>query len=104
MALAAEPFAELVDSPGVTLIDVRTPAEFASGGSADAINIERRSADCPPRVAALPADGRYALYCRSGNRSGQARMQMLGSGFTQVSDLAGGIGAWTAAGKPLVNG
>ena len=104
MALAAEPFAELVDSPGVTLIDVRTLAEFASGHIADAINIDFQSADFSSRVAALPADGRYALYCRSGNRSGQARTQMLGSGFTHVSDLAGGIGAWTAAGKPLVNG
>ncbi|MDO9590965.1 MAG: rhodanese-like domain-containing protein, partial [Microcella sp.] len=57
--------------PGTIVIDVRTPAEFASGHLEGAINIDVQSADFDSRISELDADGTYFVYCRSGNRSGQ---------------------------------
>ncbi len=34
------------------------------------------------------------LHCRSGSRSGNAKMYMLDNGFTKVRNLLGGVLAW----------
>ncbi|MDQ1287216.1 MAG: phage shock protein [Actinomycetota bacterium] len=94
-------FAALVASPSVVVLDVRTPQEFASGHLAGARLIDAEAADFDTRVAALDKTTTYALYCRSGNRSGQALQRLTASGFTSVADLVGGIDAWKAAGKPV---
>ena len=44
----------------------------------------------------------YLLYCRSGNRSGQALAIMEELGFLDVADIDGGIVAWDDAGLPVV--
>ena len=41
------------------------------------------------------------VYCRSGKRSAMATEQLRAAGYT-VHNLAGGITAWKAAGKPVV--
>ncbi|MEZ5030799.1 MAG: rhodanese-like domain-containing protein [Saprospiraceae bacterium] len=50
----------------------------------------------------LPKDKPVFVYCRSGNRSGQAMDQMKKMGFREVYNLQGGIGAWSAAGLPYI--
>ncbi|HEX6129979.1 MAG TPA: rhodanese-like domain-containing protein [Candidatus Limnocylindria bacterium] len=82
-----------------TVIDVRTPAEVAQGMIAGAINIDIGSPDFRARIEALDRDGRYLLYCRTGNRSAQAASVMRDLGFTDVVD-AGGFDALVAAGAP----
>ena len=42
------------------------------------------------------------IYCRSGNRSGQAVKVMHDAGFHNVYNLNGGVIDWTNAGLPLV--
>ena len=84
------------------LVDVRTPAEFAAGHIAGATNIDVEAADFATKIGALDKGAAYALYCRSGNRSGVAMQAMLSSGFTHVFHLGGGIGAWQSAGQPVV--
>jgi phage shock protein E len=66
------------------IIDVRTPEEFATGHLVGAINIDIQSPDFRDRVMALDTDGDYFIYCRSGNRSGQAINQMFQMGFTNM--------------------
>lgn len=83
----AEPIA--VDA---VLIDVRTPAEFAEGHLAGAVNIDLQSGGFEQQIAALPLDGDYVVYCRSGNRSGQAVEIMRELGFENLID-AGGLQA-----------
>ena len=39
-------------------------------------------------------DEEVIVYCRSGNRSGQASMMLETAGFTNVVNLTGGMMAW----------
>lgn len=89
-------FASLLTTGEHTLIDVRTPEEYAEGHLPEATLIDVRAEDFATRIAALPKDRAYALYCRSGGRSRQARELMARAGFTRVVDLSGGIHAWRA--------
>jgi rhodanese-related sulfurtransferase len=95
-------FAQVIAEPGVTVVDVRTPAEFAAGHLDGAVNIDVESADFAARVGELDPAGTYAVYCRSGNRSAAAVAQMAQAGVTGTYDLDGGIVAWEAAGQPVV--
>lgn len=73
----------------VTLIDVRTPAEHAEGHLVGADLIDWQGADFRDRVDELDRDGSYLLYCRTGNRSGQAARAMVEMGFTDVANIGG---------------
>ena len=86
----------------LVILDVRTSDEFATGHLEGATMIDFYSPDFAERIAALDRDVPYLLYCRSGNRSGQARQLMSELGFVDVADIDGGITAWAAAGLPLV--
>ncbi len=94
-------FSDLISRPGVVVLDVRTPAEFAAGHLSGAKNVDVEATDFASQIGSLDHSATYAVYCRTGVRSGMALQQMLGSGFTQVVDLSGGITAWTGAGKPV---
>lgn len=93
-------FAAVLERPGTTVIDVRTPEEFAEGHLAGAVNIDVNGPDFADRVAALDPAGTYAVYCRTGNRSAVAVDHMVDQGFESVYHLGGGIVAWTDAGHP----
>lgn len=95
-AIQADPPADLV------VLDVRTPEEFAEGHLDDALLVDFYDEDFADQLAELDRDVPYLLYCRSGNRSGQARALMADLGFTDVADVDGGIVAWEQAGLPVV--
>ncbi|MCE1177991.1 MAG: rhodanese-like domain-containing protein [Micrococcales bacterium] len=94
-------FATQLAAPGTTVLDVRTPAEFASGHLPGAVNIDVQAPDFGQRIGTLAKDKPYAVYCRSGNRSGAAVAQMTDAGFTHTYHLDGGIGAWQQAGREI---
>jgi len=102
--LDVEGFAALAATPATVLIDVRTAEEFASGHLQGATNLDLRAVDFDSRLASLAKGSTYAVYCHSGNRSGQALERMSAAGFTHVADLSGGITAWTAAGRATTTG
>ena len=89
---------------GLTVLDVRTAEEFAAGRLEGAIMIDFQSASFAADVDQLPHDAPVFVYCRSGNRSAQAVAQMVQLGFTDITELDGGIVAWQAAGQPVVTG
>jgi phage shock protein E len=95
-------FAAIVQSPGVTILDVRTPEEFAQGHIAGAVNIPVEYPDYVQRVSELDPNGTYAVYCRSGNRSQPAVAALEQLGITGVYELESGTVGWTAEGQPLV--
>ncbi|MEO8518767.1 MAG: rhodanese-like domain-containing protein [Dermatophilaceae bacterium] len=102
--LSATDFSTAMKAPGTVVLDVRTPAEFAAGHLPNAKNIDIEGPDFASGIAALDKKGTYAVYCRSGNRSATAMEQMTAASFTQVYDLAGGIGAWQSMGGPMTMG
>jgi rhodanese-related sulfurtransferase len=94
--------AALLAGDGLAVIDVRTPEEFAEGHIEGATMIDFYSSTFSDDIAALDPSAEYLVYCRSGNRSGQAVSLMRSLGITQVYDLDGGVIAYGAAGLPLV--
>ena len=80
------------------LVDVRTPEEFNSGHIAGAVNIPVDQ--LAQRLNEVPKDKPVVVYCRSGNRSGQAAQFLDSSGYPQIYDL-GGIVTWTQQGFPV---
>lgn len=100
---AADTTTAVVDTANATVIDVRTPEEFASGHLQDATNIDVQSADFTTQIAGLPKDATYVVYCRSGNRSAAAVAQMEAQGFTSVVDAGSVSEASRSTGIPVVN-
>jgi phage shock protein E len=95
-------FATKIADSSVTLVDVRTPGEFMSGHIAGATNIDFESGTFEADIQKLDKSKIYAVYCRSGNRSGQATALMVKDGFKAVFNLNGGVIDWTGAGQALV--
>lgn len=102
--VSAEAGAEIQASPpeGLVILDVRTPEEFAEGHLEGAEMIDFYRTDFAEQIADLDPDVPYLVYCRSGNRSGQTVAIMEELGFTNVTDIDGGITSWTAAGLDTV--
>lgn len=98
---AAELIQKGVSGVPPTVIDVRTPQEFASGHLARAVNLDSTAPDLDAQLTRLPKDAPYIVYCRTGHRSATVTGRMHALGFKHVYDLQGGLQAWTAAGLTL---
>ena len=79
--------AQTVDMETVTaVIDVRTPEEVATGYLEGAVLIDWNSSTFIDEVSKLDPAGTYVIYCRSGNRAGQAIDAMKELGFTNLTN------------------
>ncbi len=80
----------------INLVDVREPDERAAfniGGTFLPLGkIQTMQTD---EIEELK-DQEVVIYCRSGNRSGQACLILESMGFTNVKNLAGGMNDWQA--------
>jgi rhodanese-related sulfurtransferase len=90
-----EVHARLEAGEKLNLVDVREPnenAEFNIGGILHPLGRVRNF-----EVDELESmkDQEVIVYCRSGNRSGQACMMLETMGFTNLKNLTGGMLAWT---------
>jgi rhodanese-related sulfurtransferase len=81
------------------ILDVREDDEWAAGHVEGATHVPL--GEVPARLGELPdADPLYVI-CRSGNRSGRA-VAWLGQQGIETVNVAGGMRAWAAAGRPMV--
>jgi rhodanese-related sulfurtransferase len=88
--------------PELRMIDVRTPAEFASGHISGSYNVPLPDlAEHRDELKAASA-GPVVLICRSGRRADTASEQLHTAGLDDVHVLAGGVDAWEASGRPLL--
>jgi rhodanese-related sulfurtransferase len=87
---------------GTVIIDVRTPAEFATGHLEGALNIDVQSPDFAAQISQLDPNQPYFIYCRSGNRSGQAISQMANMGFGAMINGGSVQEATNYSGIPVV--
>jgi len=90
----------LDERPDLQVLDVRRPAEYAAGHAPRAA-----SAPLGPHLkddaAGLDPARPLAVICAGGYRSSAATSLLQPLGFRQLYNVAGGTGAWVAAGYPV---
>ena len=78
---------------GAQLIDVREPNEVAAGTIEGSVNIPLGS--LPGRIGELDQSRPVVMLCRSGGRSANASAFLVEQGFATVTNLEGGMLAFT---------
>ena len=91
--ITAEEAKALIDEGGVTVVDVRTPKEYADGHGPGALNIPNEDIGSTQPSQLSSTDDKLIVYCRTGVRSKQASDKLVALGFTEVNDM-GGIVDW----------
>jgi hydroxyacylglutathione hydrolase len=82
------------------VLDVREPSEWRQEGTIDGA-LRIFFADLPEKVDDLSRNKRYAVVCSVGKRSSIATSILKKKGF-EVSNVLGGMTAWTSLGYPTV--
>lgn len=73
---------DIINANGTILVDVRTPGEFEDGSAKGAVNIplDRVMSE----LEKFKGKENIVVFCRSGNRSGQAKYILEQNGFKNV--------------------
>lgn len=87
-------FANIED---IVIIDVRTREEYSNGHLKGSLNIDFLKSSFKSEISKLDKNKKYKVYCRSGNRSGQAERLMKSMGFKSVDN----VGSLQQAAKEL---
>ncbi len=103
-AQAAAVIERLQGQEGFVLLDIRTADEVAVSHLSGTEHLDFYASSFREDLAALDRSATYLIYCRTGNRTGQALQMMHALGFDRVYDLRGGISAWMAGGHPICTG
>ncbi|MCR9264816.1 MAG: rhodanese-like domain-containing protein [Flavobacteriaceae bacterium] len=96
MDLSQEEWTEQLENDDkAVILDVRTPEEIEEGYIPDAIKIDiYLGQEFIDELEKLDKSKNYYVYCRSGNRSGQACAIMNSIGFENTYNLEGGFMDW----------
>lgn len=95
--------AKLDAKESLVLVDVRQPEEFTQDGhvaGAKLIPLPMLGM----RLSELPKDKPLFVICLSGSRSKVACDMLVRQGFSNVTNVVGGMGAWYRAGFPSKRG
>lgn len=84
----------------VQYVDVRELQEWQEARMPGSVHIPL--GQLAHRVGELDPNRPVIAVCRSGRRSIDAGVILLSAGFSEVKSLAGGLIAWSQAGRPLV--
>lgn len=98
----AKSFNDLIVSQPGTILDVRTPEEWAEGTLKDAVKINYHDDNFEQQVEKLDKTVPVYVYCRSGKRSSSAADILKEKGFTKIYNLDGGITSWQENGFEVV--
>ncbi len=86
------------------LIDVREPEELGEE-SYDVRNVKNIPlGDLGLNLTEIPEDKHVILACQKGGRSQEAFDILKTKGFTNISNMEGGMNAWKEAGLPTKTG
>lgn len=96
----AEPTVPVSDN--TVVLDVRTPEEHAQGHLEGSVLLDLNGGDFQEALPTLDPEAEYVVYCRSGNRSGQAISLMEQAGFENLTNLGSLEEAAAATGLPTV--
>ena len=100
--LAAERAAPAGRNKPPLLLDVRTPSERAEKRISGSVGLPLNHVG--DRLSEVPTDRPVLVYCAGGYRSSIAASLLQHHGYTDVSEIAGGIAAWEAAKLPMETG
>lgn len=92
LQMSVQSLKEELDNGGLTLVDVRSDEEREKASIAGA---RAMNADLMSELEALPRETPLAFICHTGARSQVAAEHFRKLGFTTVSNVAGGIDAWS---------
>jgi rhodanese-related sulfurtransferase len=86
------------------VLDVRQPWEVhtASVAAGDFDLVAMPMNEIPARLAELPRDRPIACLCHHGTRSQHVALFLAHQGYTDVSNIAGGIDAWARDRDPSI--
>ena len=99
--LSPQVAAERLGAPNPPLlVDVRTPGEYQDKRIDGSLNVPLNR--LPSELEKIPPDRPVLLHCAAGYRSSVAASLLELRGYTNVSEMAGGVAAWETAGLPLV--
>ncbi|MFZ2407652.1 MAG: rhodanese-like domain-containing protein [Methylobacter sp.] len=90
---ATELQTKIQNEPNLFLLDVRETNEFEYARIENSVLIPLNQ--IPQRLAELNPQQEMVVICHHGVRSRQACMYLVNSGFEHVTNLAGGIDAWS---------
>lgn len=90
---ATELQARIQNEQSLFLLDVREPNEFQYARIDNSVLIPLNQ--IPQRLGELDPQQEMIVICHHGVRSRQACMYLVNSGFENVSNLTGGIDAWS---------
>jgi rhodanese-related sulfurtransferase len=79
---------------GAVLVDLRTPAEAASGALPGAVLVDYWSPEFGRFLEDADRSQTYLVYCAHGIRGREAVKRMRVAGFIDVHNLAGGLVGW----------
>jgi rhodanese-related sulfurtransferase len=96
----------LTRQPGLAVLDVRTPVEYAEVHVSQAHNVPLDQFDPKTLLASgqLPKDQPVYLLCRSGTRATKAAEKFAKEGLDNAVVVEGGTLAWIEAGLPVNRG
>lgn len=97
----AELAARLRSGTAPLILDVRSPAEYASGHIPGALNIPQT--EITQRLDEIPAakSAEIVVHCQGGGRAAAAERTLAAAGYTNLRDLSGHMKAWRQGGFPL---
>lgn len=84
---------------GALIVDVREPGEWREGHIPGALHIPLGS--LAVRAGEIDPSREVIVVCRSGNRSATAVTVLRRAGYQRVSNLSGGMLAWTRQRLPV---
>ena len=88
--ISTEEFKEKRAEKEGVIIDVRTQEEYEEGHLAETDHqYDMMNGEFQRQIKNFDKDETYYLYCRSGNRSGQAARMMKNAGFENVYNIGG---------------
>lgn len=93
---------ELLQDPGIRLLDVRTQPEHDSHRLAGATLVPVQ--ELAQRVGELDPDQRWFVYCEHGVRSVAACEFLAAAGFGALTNIRGGMAHWASSGLPFERG
>ena len=96
--------AKLIETGGVTVLDLRTPKEFTASHIPGATNIDCQADNFAGQLEKLDREKPYLIHCGAGRRSTNSLPQFEKLGFKHIIHLDGGLKAWEGAKQPVTKG